>query len=154
VRTQTRITREDLDADMRSLNLYKTSREMAAKVWSIAALPLLTTRVYPGSRRSPEVLGVLYMDSYQADFFADAAQLGTVSKICESFLSTLSEVSGTNAGRLANTEFWGRGAEAVVEAPPAAEGSWLTLELVEGFAPTTGDAKQLNIDFSDFRPVE
>lgn len=151
VRTGRNIKWKDLDEDMKSLDLMETSRKLAKKVWSIAALPFLTTHA-----QSSEILGVLYMDSYQKNFFAtDETQMSTVSKICQSFLSTLNEVSGTNAGRLANTEFWGRGTETAVPDPRALKDSWLALEVMEDLAvPTTSNAKQLNIDFSDFRPVE
>ena len=149
-RTRQGAIKELLQEDARLLDVASTSRRMSGNVESIAAIPLLTT-TSPGTPRS--VLGTLYMDSDEPDYFDDS-RMQKIYAMTANFLDSLKYISHTRAGRLVNTSFWGEVSNSVVEGP-ATEGGWQALELTDANEiPVVDGLEQLNIDFSDFRPVE
>ncbi|TDK97012.1 FAD-dependent oxidoreductase [Mycobacterium paragordonae] len=154
IRTRENADKGFLRADARSLDVVVKARKMSGNVESMAAVPLLTNNGV-GTPRS--VLGVLYMDSDQPDFFVED-RLKNIYKMITNFLESLKHINQTRAGRLVNTSFWGEAAHTVLDGPAATIKSTSDLRALE-FAgadelPVADGVLQLNIDFRDFRPVE
>lgn len=154
VRTKPGATSPAIVGDMAMLSLNVASKTMSTGVSSIVAIPLLGS---PNGRlpgQSQNVVGVLYLDSYDADVFIGEAFMRQLIRMCQSFLVSVSAAKDTVAGRIANTEFWGR--EALLDlVPPAVDpGDWQALQVVDIDAPNTLHLGHLNFDYSDFTPVE
>jgi hypothetical protein len=126
---------------------------MSDRVASLAAIPLLGAATSPPGRAGI-VVGVLYLDSYEDDAFVDETLIDRVIRMCEHFLASLPTVTGTRAGRIANTEFWER--KTMRDVPPHTidPASWQALQLVAVDPPGNVGLRHLNFDFSDFTPVE
>lgn len=153
VRTKAGASRNALETDMTAMNLNDASQQMAQEVNSVAAIPLLGP-ADSGSGRNWNVVGVLYLDSYDEDAFVDDDMLGRVIGMCTAFLASLPAVARTTAGRITNTEFWRRGDPPSDRSDPIDPANWQGLEQAAMDAPRTEHLRYLNFDFSDFTPVE
>ena len=132
------------------------ARAMQDFVESILAIPLLITGPSGGE---PRVTGVLYLDSEVDQYFSED-KVETLVAMATDFLRTLASGElaspGTSANVVVNSDFWvGNstpieiGPESVPSLPEEFE------ELSRPAAPTaTGSYVYLNLDFSDFEPVE
>lgn len=152
IRTKQDADRHALAADMAKLNLDSASQSMADQVASVAAIPLLG----PDSSLSGHaagVLGVLYLDSYDANAFVDNELMCQVVSMCNAFLDALPIVAETTAGRIANTEFWY--GDKPRPRSHSIDTAWGALEEAANVdVPKTIKLRHLNFDFSDFTPVE
>lgn len=165
VRTRRGATREQLKTDMRGLALSEASQNMADDVASVVAIPLLgkpsksplareqAPTAEPGVDGSRNVVGVLYLDSYDEDAFVNDEMMDRVIGMSQALLDALPALSHTAAKRIANTEFWRRDAAHQVRGPKVEPESWQALETVAK-APESAHLQHLNFDFSDFTPVE
>ncbi|CAB4943707.1 unannotated protein [freshwater metagenome] len=161
VRTSATATAEQLETDMKKLELNDASREMSKKVRSVVAIPLLRngpqheTHGLAMADRGPTVIGVLYIDSFDPGLFDDLGLLRVLRQICESFLGSLLRLTETEAQRIANTRFWtGRSQSLEVPIPPQSKDLEALEALEDPAPPTTTEVSQINFDFSDFVPVE
>ena len=155
VRTKWGATRDALNIDMTALSLDVASQTMASSVSSIVAVPLLGD---PGSipLAGPDgnVLGVVYLDSYDENAFVDETLMDQVMRMCEQFLSAVPSLKTTTAGRIANTEFWRRGRPRADDKPDYGPKQWKALEVAGLRTPKVEGLRHMNFDFSDFTPVE
>lgn len=152
VRSRDGATREELRADMDALSLNEASQDMAASVASVAAIPILGA-TKPGDDARRNVLGVIYIDSYDEDAFGQDEMMRRVIGMTQNLLDALPAVTNTTAGRIANTEFWVNGRSDVSRRPVPDPSTWLALEPVLD-PPHASGLRHLNFDFSDFTPVE
>ncbi len=153
VRSKKDATKAALRADMKAMSLDEASQTMSSRVASIAAIPLLG-RAHPRFGPAGNVVGVVYLDSYDENVFVDDEILGQVIRMCSSFLAALPTVAQTTSGRIANTEFW-RPSDPVDDSAHSIDPStWQGLELATIGVPRTDRLTHLNFDFSDFIPVE
>ncbi|MDH6291832.1 FAD-dependent oxidoreductase [Rhodococcus opacus] len=153
VRTKAGATKTALEADMMDMSLNEASQKMSDDVASVAAIPLLVDAA-SSSGQAGDVIGILYLDSYDEDAFVDDEMMGRVISMCKFFLGSLPTVAHTTAGRIANTEFWQRGELRDEGAHAIESANWQALELATIEAPRVGGLRHLNFDFSDFTPVE
>ncbi|MDM3973868.1 FAD-dependent oxidoreductase [Mycobacterium marseillense] len=153
VRTKHDAVKDALLADMSDMSLNWASQNMASRVASVAAIPLLgPDRSLPGPARN--VIGVLYLDSYDENAFVDDEMMGQVVSMCQSFLDSLPRVAETTAGRIANTEFWHRDTPRNARSRAIKSKPWRALEEARIGVPRSVELRHLNFDFSDFTPVE
>lgn len=153
IRSKRGATRDALQADMEAMSLDEASQSMSKQVASVAAIPLLG-RTGRKAGRAGNVLGILYLDSYDEDAFVDDETLGRVMRMCDSFLAALPSVNRTVSERIANTEFWipsKTNTDPLHAIDPA---NWQALEMADLDAPRNDQLRHLNFDFSDFTPVE
>ncbi|MEV0669374.1 FAD-dependent oxidoreductase [Mycobacterium sp. NPDC050441] len=153
VRTKRQVSKRNLRSDMQKLDVALTSRSMSLSVHSIAAIPLISVNAEVETSR---VLAVLYMDSDVADYLSSNQRIRTVAAMAATFAESLQRADRTQAGRLANTYFWGEEGTPTLSGPAATttERDWSTLEFATDAAQCSSDIRQFNMDFSDFEPVE
>jgi hypothetical protein len=171
VRTREGATRRDLEADMRDLSLNEASKGMAGDVSSVAAIPLLgapapvtlasDTSGKPAGGAGPanpttqrNVIGVLYLDSYESDAFLDETTMGQVRSMCGAFLGIAPSFAQTRSERIANTEYWRADHEPSSSRHAVTPERWGALETVPTLTPQPAGPRRINFDFSDFAPVE
>lgn len=154
VRSRLGATPEAIQQDMADMSLNEASQAMSGDVSSIAAIPLLGNEAGRPPGQPKNVIGILYLDSYDEDVFVDDQLVSKVLSMSRAFLRSLSRVTTTKAGLIANIEFWGRDAVRDVDPPQFDSSRWRALEVVNVEAPRTEDIAHLNFDYSDFTPVE
>ncbi|MEV6643686.1 FAD-dependent oxidoreductase [Amycolatopsis sp. NPDC051371] len=140
---------------MAALDLNYASRAMSSRVGAVAALPLISfgDDVIKGRLRE-KVVGVLYMDSDEPEFFNDLDRMANLISMTREFICTLRDLSSTSAGNLANNDFWlGEQSARTLELPtdPA---ELVGLEIRADEVVRVRSAPYLNFDYSDFARVE
>jgi hypothetical protein len=136
--------------ELKELHAPSSSREVGNPVASIAAIPLLTTKVAAGNALG--IIGVLYMDSYKQDYFSEDSRLEVAAKMCDAFLATIASISGSSSGGLENLELGSGEDDPDLQFPFSGRGDWHTLEIVDLAPPAHEHVAQLNIDFSALEP--
>lgn len=164
VRTRKGARRVDLEADMQALSLNDASQGMAGEVSSVAAIPLLCRPNLaapeepdddPGrSGAQKDVVGILYLDSYEDDAFLDETTMGQVRSMCSAFLEVAPTFAHTRSERIANTDYWRASHEPTVPGNLVRSDGWKALEVVPTLTPPAADLHRINFDFSDFEAVE
>ncbi|MCA2230188.1 NAD(P)-binding protein [Nonomuraea aurantiaca] len=159
VRSKADATLQELERAMEILSLNNTSREMSKDVQAFAAIPLVgfsggDGRAAPSGAHSRHdyVIGVVYIDSYEANYFADVNRLNELSSMTQEFMSTLCELSDTIAGSLANNVFWA-GAPKIAK-PSHSLNQLPGLDFGGTNAARFPSAPYINLDYSDFTRVE
>ena len=122
--------------------------------------PLNTSRIETDERQretSPQLhLHLLehMLGGDDQDAFTGDDMMRRVIAMSGALMEALPLVSATAAGRIANTEFWGRGIEQAARHEFPGPSSWEALEEADFEPPLVSGVKHLNFDFSDFTPVE
>ena len=132
------------------LKLDQASRPMDPKVRSVAALPLLSVPSNP--QGSEHVTAILYLDSEELGFLNDLTRIKKLKLMCEELLKSVRSMDRTDAGTIANNEFWisAEPTQPLLEAPPAVPASF---QLNPEDPPRVPDVPYINFDFSDFQRV-
>ena len=158
---------------MRALSLNEASKGMAGEVSSVAAIPLLCAAPSPATPTADalgkladdaavsdvqtterNVVGVLYLDSYEDDAFLDETTMGQVRSMCSAFLGVAPTFSKTRSERIANTEYWRADHEPSAAGHAVIPAAWKALETIPTLTPQSAGLRRINFDFSDFAPVE
>ncbi|KQT89320.1 hypothetical protein ASG49_16190 [Marmoricola sp. Leaf446] len=155
VRTRDHATHQELITDMEALSLDEASQKMADAVASVAAIPILgPADADLGQEAGRNVVGVLYLDSYDEGAFGEDDMMRRVIEMAQTFFDSLPRASHTAAARIANTEFWVHASQRPGTSSPVPDpDTWQALEAVLE-PPTADHLRQINFDFSDFTPVE
>jgi FAD dependent oxidoreductase len=155
LRTRAGAENETIGRDMEKLQLSDSAREMAPSVQSIAAIPVIG-QTHQLTKEEPDesVIGVLYLDSGQKNYFSDEDRMTTLVNMTQQFATRLSSFANTAAGRIANNAFW-RGATKIEPSRRVADPAALeTLEAAPQPPPVARNLSQINFDLSDFEGAE
>jgi hypothetical protein len=153
VRTREGATWETINEDMKQLRLNDASRQMADEVQSVVAIPVIGAAETTADGEGREtVVGVLYADSYEQDYFTEAVTMTTLVDMTQRFARELTELASTAAGRVANFAYWG-GQSADEPSLPADFSDLQAIEAMTLPVPAGPMLTQINFDFSDFEQV-
>ncbi|WP_156656304.1 NAD(P)-binding protein [Mycobacterium sp. 852002-51152_SCH6134967] len=144
VRSKAGVSQELLREELQRLRAPSSLRDKPNQVRSLAAMPLLSFSP-PYSEAAPGVLGILYMDSFEEDLFANDTLMRAVHSMCDAFLTTIDSMSDETDGLLQNPEFLGGDIEPSSDAPRPLP-TWDALEPVGGAPPSSETIGHLNVD--------
>jgi hypothetical protein len=137
---------------MTNLKLADASSAMSAQVGFVLAIPMLEPENHYTDPRP--VVGIVYIDSNEPDFFIDDNHLTVVVAMMQRFLDNLANAPAETYGRVRNFPL---SQERKTKSPPSRmpRSAAQTLDIVDHIRPPRSSGPfQFNFDYSDFVPTQ
>ncbi|MFN3436063.1 MAG: NAD(P)-binding protein [Acidovorax sp.] len=154
VRSVAGVSAENLNRAMGSVRLKEASREMSKEVSFVLAIPLLEPEKALIHTLPSPVLGVLYIDSTDRDYFVDDQTLRHIVSMASVFIQTLDRLANSPVDRVKNVPL-AELADTIdppKDLPASVKG---IISLVDELdSPRLQNPLQLNFDYSDFSPIQ